>query len=340
VDMDNVVKRPLNPDGTVRKMKRDEANVKAGMTLKTIDDFVSGVEAASGESEKEVPEESEGSQKEEKCGSCYGAHGPDPKYRRMKTRGCCNSCDDVRRAYKVEGWKWDSATKSEIPACHDQVLRDTIWDNDIEPHKAKEAEGCNIAGFVDVPRTAGSFHFSPSTVLQNLHGRFSIQKLLEMMHESFDLTHRIQKISFGAPFPGATEPLNGLERQNENKESGMFQYYVKIVRTEYVDGSEPGASEEDGKVLASHQYSVTEHFRKLDFGATATGAGLPGVYFFYDFSSVMMRIERRPRSLSHFLTLVCAIIGGVFTVMGLFDGAIEKILEQAIRPRASNGIFK
>ncbi len=37
-----------------------------------------------------------------------------------------------------------------------------------------------------------------------------------------------------------------------------------------------------------------------------------------------MRIEERRRSLGHFLTNCCAIIGGVFTVMGLLDSVLHR----------------
>ena len=34
------------------------------------------------------------------CGSCYGAEDP------AKGRRCCESCSDVRNAYKEKGWAW------------------------------------------------------------------------------------------------------------------------------------------------------------------------------------------------------------------------------------------
>jgi endoplasmic reticulum-Golgi intermediate compartment protein 3 len=111
-----------------------------------------------------------------------------------------------------------------------------------------------------------------------------------------------------------------VERKEAHQsQTGMYQYYIKVVRTEY-------DSDNDGHDVVSNQYSVTEHFRKLSLTATATGAGLPGVYFFYDFASVMMRIEHTSRSWSHFFTTLCAVVGGVFTVMGLLDGFLEKLV--------------
>lgn len=208
--------------------------------------------------------------------------------------------------------------------CESEVLSDTIW----HPSNSKDdtnVRGCNIQGYVNVPRISGSLHFSPGKPIRSLHGMISLSALLEMTSKHFDLTHRIDRLSFGTSFPGAKEPLNGVERKEQHQsQTGMYQYYIKVVRTEY-------DSDDDHKDVVSNQYSVTEHFRKLSLTATATGAGLPGVYFFYDFSSVMMRIEHTSRSWTHFLTTLCAVVGGVFTVMGLLDGVLERAVSLLMR---------
>jgi hypothetical protein len=50
--------------------------------------------------------------------------------------------------------------------------------------------------------------------------------------------------------------------------------------------------------------------------------GLPGVFFMYDLSPMMVTIKETRRSFLHFLTEVCAIVGGVFSVASLVDGAL------------------
>ena len=44
------------------------------------------------------------------------------------------------------------------------------------------------------------------------------------------------------------------------------------------------------------------------------GGSLPGVFLNYELSPMRVRIEEKRNSLGHFLTRLCAIIGGVFTV--------------------------
>lgn len=52
-------------------------------------------------------------------------------------------------------------------------------------------------------------------------------------------------------------------------------------------------------------------------------SGMPGVFFQYELSPLMVKYTERRRSLGHFLTTVCAIIGGVYTVAGLVDSFLH-----------------
>lgn len=53
-----------------------------------------------------------------------------------------------------------------------------------------------------------------------------------------------------------------------------------------------------------------------------TGCPFTGVFFFYDLSPIMVTFKETRSSFTHFVTGVCAIVGGVFTVMGLLDSTI------------------
>lgn len=132
----------------------------------------------------------------------------------------------------------------------------------------------------------------------------------------FNNTHRINSLSLGKPFPGVTNPLDGHGKVLPEKEHGMHQYFLKVVPTEYHPvGGKPAT--------LTNQFSVTDHFRHLSPSAQR---GLPGVYFFYEVSPIRVVIEERYRSFGHFLTSVCAIVGGVYTVMGLVDSATHSLV--------------
>ena len=44
--------------------------------------------------------------------------------------------------------------------------------------------------------------------------------------------------------------------------------------------------------------------------------GMPGVFFTYELAPMMVKYSEKQKSLGHFLSNLCAIIGGVFTVSG------------------------
>jgi hypothetical protein len=70
-------------------------------------------------------------------------------------------------------------------------------------------------------------------------------------------------------------------------------------------------------VIQTNQYSVTEHLRHVNPGG---GRGLPGVFFFYEISPLHVEItESFRKGWIAFLTSVCAVVGGVVTVMGMVD---------------------
>lgn len=60
---------------------------------------------------------------------------------------------------------------------------------------------------------------------------------------------------------------------------------------------------------------------------------LTGIFFMYDLSPMMVQLTETRRSFTHFLTGVCAIVGGVFTVAGMLDGMLyhsQKALKKKI----------
>lgn len=106
--------------------------------------------------------------------------------------------------------------------------------------KDEQGEGCNIHGFVDVNKVAGNFHFAPG---KSLDQSFSfLQDLLNFQPETYNasgikfsypywstsnidhncklimvhspltlkqISHKINKLSFGKEFPGVINPLDG-----------------------------------------------------------------------------------------------------------------------------------
>ncbi|XP_061982336.1 uncharacterized protein LOC133702128 isoform X1 [Populus nigra] len=227
---------------------------------------------------------------EEYCGSCFGGE--------MSVDDCCNTCEEVREAYRRKGW---AMTNMDLI---DQCKREGF----IQMIKDEEGEGCNINGSLEVNRVAGSFQFAP---WKSFHqSNFLIQDLLDLQKDSYNISHRISRLAFGDYFPGVVNPLAGIQLMHDTP-NGVQQFFIKVVPTIYTDIR--------GRTVHSNQYSVTEHFKKSEL---TPHDSLPGVYFFYDFSPIKVIFKEEHISFLHFMTSVCAIIGGIFTIAGIIDSFI------------------
>ncbi|XP_001371575.1 endoplasmic reticulum-Golgi intermediate compartment protein 3 isoform X1 [Monodelphis domestica] len=232
----------------------------------------------------------------ERCESCYGAESEDSK--------CCNTCEDVREAYRRRGWAFKN------PDTIEQCRREGFS----QKMQEQKNEGCQVYGFLEVNKVAGNFHFAPGKSFQQSHVHVHAVEIHDLQSfglDNINMTHYIRRLSFGEDYPGIVNPLDDTNI-TAPQASMMFQYFVKVVPTVYMKVS--------GEVLRSNQFSVTRH-EKVANGLIGD-QGLPGVFVLYELSPMMVKLTEKHRSFTHFLTGVCAIIGGMFTVAGLIDSLI------------------
>lgn len=252
------------------------------------------------------------------CASCYGAESP--------TRKCCNTCEEVQQAYQAKGWVLSNIAT--IAQCKDDSYIKAIND--------QAGEGCHMWGSLMVNKVAGNVHFAVGHSYQQ--GAMHIHDMAPFADKALDFTHTIRALSFGEAYPGMKNPLDGISQSVPMHKpsdpaappkavTGMFQYFLKVVPTDYLSLR--------GRATRSNQFSVTENFREAA-DAQVGGRSLPGVFFFYDLSPIKVRIQEQRASFLHFLTNVCAIVGGIFAVSGLIDGTVYHA-EQAIRKKIELG---
>eukprot|EP00538_Stauroneis_constricta_P008959 CAMPEP_0119552778 /NCGR_PEP_ID=MMETSP1352-20130426/5695_1 /TAXON_ID=265584 /ORGANISM="Stauroneis constricta, Strain CCMP1120" /LENGTH=379 /DNA_ID=CAMNT_0007599073 /DNA_START=68 /DNA_END=1207 /DNA_ORIENTATION=+ len=286
----------LTEDGNIRLIG-DRTKLEVGSTLRNeahLIEEMSKLGVPNGTTPTAAVEEEP---EEELCGSCYGAAGSDDE--------CCDTCEDVKRAYKRKGWHITDL--STIEQCQNEMEGADKNDND---------EGCNVHGIIALSSGGGNFHLAPGRSLDSLHhdanGEVSIFDVLMKTFEQWNVSHSIHKVSFGDEFPGHTHQLDGEWRTIVDA-YGMYQYYFQVVPTKYVFLN--------GTVIETNQFSVTEHLRHVNPGG---GRGLPGVFFFYEISPLHVEIvEEYQRGWVHFFTSVCAVVGGVVTIMGMLDQFIH-----------------
>ncbi len=170
---------------------------------------------------------------EEECGSCYGA-GEEGE--------CCNSCDDVKRAYQRKGWLFSKDL--EVRQCRGEKNSKDMVD-----------EGCNVHGTVALSSGGGNLHLAPGHELENFGKKVMFENLVDFINqafETFNVSHTVNKLRFGAEYPGDVHQLDGEKRMVEDA-YGMYQYYFKIVPTQY--------KFLNGTTVETNQYSVIEHMR-------------------------------------------------------------------------------
>ncbi|XAR49448.1 hypothetical protein NMG60_11032663 [Bertholletia excelsa] len=227
---------------------------------------------------------------EKYCGSCYGAE--------MSDDDCCNSCEEVREAYQRKGWGLTN------PDMIDQCKREGF----VQKIKDEEGEGCNIHGSLEVSKVAGNFHFAPG---KGFHQSNHVNELLGLPMDVYNISHKINKLAFGDYFPGVVNPLDRVEWVQGTSNGGMYQYFIKVVPTIYTDIR--------GRTIRSNQFSVTEHFKSAEISHSRPPHG---VYFFYDLSPIKVTFREGHTPFLHFVTYLCAIIGGTFTVAGIVDSFV------------------
>ncbi|KDD76673.1 endoplasmic reticulum vesicle transporter [Helicosporidium sp. ATCC 50920] len=233
------------------------------------------------------------------CGSCYGAE--------TQQGQCCNTCEEVRTAYRKRGWAVRDTAG--VAQCKD--------DHYLEELNAQKGEGCHMWGRMLVNKVAGNFHIAPGKSYQQ--GGLHIHDLSPFKSGVFDFSHTIHVLAFGQEYPGMENPLDGSIFRHDADEGGMpssgqYQYFLKVVPTTYIPFGGGGNS------ISTNQFSVTEHFQRT--GALRGAPDLPGVFFFYDLSPIHVRFLERRSSFFAFLTSVCAIVGGIFTVSGIVDATL------------------
>mmetsp|Transcript_19300 Transcript_19300/g.44266 ORF Transcript_19300/g.44266 Transcript_19300/m.44266 type:complete len:332 (-) Transcript_19300:351-1346(-) len=174
-----------------------------------------------------------------------------------------------------------------------KLARDALSISHIR-EQLERGEGCNIYGTLNAQKVSGNFHLS-------LHAQdFHVLSQVFPDRSTVNTSHVVNHLSFGRDYPGLKNPLDG-EMKTLDKGSGTFEYYIKIVPTKF--------HHLDGTIIDTNQYSVTDHFRKLQ-------DGFPAVYFIYDISPIMVRVKQWKQSFSHYATQLCAITGGMYVVTG------------------------
>ncbi|XP_065836081.1 endoplasmic reticulum-Golgi intermediate compartment protein 2-like [Oscarella lobularis] len=185
---------------------------------------------------------------------------------------------------------------------------------DSEAPEDKKPDSCRIHGSMEVQKIAGNFHITAGKSMPHPRGHAHLSAFIP--RESFNFSHRINRLSFGFAAIGTFNPLDGELKITEERNQ-MFQYYLQIVPTQF--------QRVTGANYSANQYSVTERERVIDHSGGSHG--VPGIFMKYDLSSLMVQITQVRRPVGLFLVRLCGIIGGVFATSGMLHSIIGLIFD-------------
>mmetsp|Transcript_16272 Transcript_16272/g.27496 ORF Transcript_16272/g.27496 Transcript_16272/m.27496 type:complete len:415 (-) Transcript_16272:109-1353(-) len=253
------------------------------------------------------------------CGDCYGADSDDIK--------CCNTCNELIQAYQRKQWSVNEILRNSTQCLHDRAKHFASVGAD---------EGCMVSGTMSVNKVAGNFHIAhgESIVRDGRH----IHQFNPALAPKFNVSHTIHSVSFGEKYPSMpANPLDGASKIiGADENTGLYQYFVRVIPTIYTN--------EYGYKHYTNQYTITDRFRPLTIPkAPSNGlpgnvekpqeAVLPGIFFVYELSPFMIEASRNRIPLLHLFTKICAIVGGVFTVLGVIDSILFRLQKMASTKR-------
>ncbi|KAJ7948470.1 protein disulfide-isomerase 5-4-like [Quillaja saponaria] len=204
-----------------------------------------------------------------------------------------------------------------IPDSHKLALEDKS-DNATENTKrpAPSAGGCRIEGYVRVKKVPGNLIISAQSGTHS----FDVSQM--------NMSHVISHLSFGKrisykamndakrliPYIGGShDRLNGRSFINHRDVGSnvTIEHYLQIVKTE---------------VITRRAYKLVEEYEYTAHSSLAQSLYIPVTKFHFELSPMQVLITENQKSFSHFITNVCAIIGGVFTVAGIMDSLLQNTI--------------
>jgi len=185
---------------------------------------------------------------------------------------------------------------------------------------APKTPGCNMAGFVLVKKVPGTLHFTARAEGHSFD------------HAWMNMTHLVHSLYFGSrPSPRKYYELKklhplGLDPEWMDKMTGQsffsdspqhtHEHYLEIVMTTI----EP-KNHHPGSSYDAYEYIAHSHTYMSD--------STPAAKFSYTLSPIQIVVKEDSRQWYHFLTTLCAIIGGVFTVAGILDSMFYSVAKMA-----------
>lgn len=194
--------------------------------------------------------------------------------------------------------------------------------NTTKHRPAPLTSGCRVEGFVRVKRVPGNLVFSARSTSHSFDA------------SQINVSHVIAHFSFGKklkartlmemkrllPYLGGShDRLSGqsyiISKDTDNSGSNVtIEHYLQLVKTEVVSRR------------YSQEHSLLEEYEYTSHSSLMHSVDIPVAKFHYEPSAMQVIVTEVSKSFSHFLTNICAIIGGIFTVAGIMDSILHNTM--------------
>lgn len=186
-------------------------------------------------------------------------------------------------------------------------------------HEWKEAEhpGCQLSGHLLLDRVPGNFHI------------LARSKHHDLAPHQTNVSHQVNSLSIGSPYTARLvsemkgipaevtskmTPMNGNVYTTQNLHES-YHHYLKVVSTGVPNLENTKAYQ----IIPSSQLS----YYRNDM--------VPEAKFVYDLSPISVSYRTSSRRWYEYMTSLFAIIGGVFTMVGLIESTIQATVNKAKR---------
>ncbi|RWS15749.1 endoplasmic reticulum-Golgi intermediate compartment protein 1-like protein, partial [Dinothrombium tinctorium] len=165
----------------------------------------------------------------------------------------------------------------------------------------EDGKGCLFVAKFYINKVPGNFHVSTHSA--------------DRQPEHIHMAHVINKLTFGddvsnTGIEGGFNSLRGKDK-SEAQAHESHEYHLKIVPTIYESSS--------GNRMYSYQY--TSAYRNV-IAFSHTGRIIPAIWFRYDLTPITVKYHHRRKPFYTFITMICAIIGGTFSVASIIDSLV------------------
>lgn len=181
-------------------------------------------------------------------------------------------------------------------------------ENTVKTPIGTDGEGCLFEARFHINKVPGNFHVSTHSV--------------DVQPSNYDFKHTIHEVTFGSRIKRISSKnigtFNSLKGRDKSDANGLesHEYHMKIVPTTYEDLSHTK--------LVAYQYTFAyRNYISMGHG----GRVIPAIWFRYDLNPITVKYHETRPPLYHFLTTVCAIVGGTFTVAGIIDSFLFSATE-------------